>query len=429
MSELGFSPPSHFPAFKHIKRALGGDGNSQTFAARARRRVAVAAAASYSQIQERIKQGGPMSRREQRAYGTIGLMSAVAVGVIATGVMIALFLYARHGATIATWIAGRAITADTALGAWGDSFGALNATVSTLAFVGVLITLRLQGRGLREQAQDQHRQRFEASFFELLKLLREARRELQFYNTPQFEHARSENKYTTFSAATTGRLPSHGKVDPIAAADLEIHFQLLEGRGLKRCRKDDLVNVYMRYVHSASESTVAPYFRIIYSILDRVRQDEVLSRDDKIRYTNLVRSQLSSAEVLLLGVNSLTPVSADMKALVTEFRMLKYLPDSSMRDLLRRFHDPVAFTGRDDPSSNKLEHEAEERKRFNLLIVSALRRERIKQSLSRKSLATRIGQQGIYVADYEEGRIELGLVDLVAISRGLQRRPAFFLNQ
>lgn len=354
---------------------------------------------------------------------------SVLVGVLAVAALAAILLYARYGPLIASWLAGRTISADAGLGAWGDSFCALNATVSTLAFIGILVTLLLHGRGLREQNHDQHRQRFEASFFELLKLQREARRELLYFNTTEFEQARVARKYTTFSSATAGRLPADGPIDPVAAADLEIHFQLLESGGLDACDKNDVVQVYMRYVHSASESTVAPYFRLIYSVLDRVRSDEVLTRQEKIRHGNLVRSQLSSAEVLLLGVNSLAPISADMRTLVTEFRMLKYLPKSSMRDLLTRFHDPLAFVGRDDPVSQHIEqHDALHEQRY-LSIVAALQPERRLQCLSRKRLAERIGRAKSFVSDYEEGRVPLNLVEFVDVARGLGRRPAYFFRE
>lgn len=131
---------------------------------------------------------------------------------------------------------------DEGLGAWGDSFGALNVVVSTLAFVGILITLLFQGRGLEDQAADQHRQRCDASFFELLRLQREARRDLIFFNTPEFEAERAARSYQTFSLATTGRLPPNGPIDSIAAAVLEVHFQLIRKGILGRCSRNEVVN-------------------------------------------------------------------------------------------------------------------------------------------------------------------------------------------
>jgi hypothetical protein len=108
----------------------------------------------------------------------------------------------------------------------GDSFGAFNAAVSTIALIFIVATLMLQGGGLDEKSRDQHRQRFDASFFELSKLLREAKREFTFTNTNEFKAARAARSYSTFSAATTDRVADADDYDPIAAADLETTFGL-----------------------------------------------------------------------------------------------------------------------------------------------------------------------------------------------------------
>lgn len=340
----------------------------------------------------------------------------------------AVWCYARFGSEIAGWLTGRPVAAGEALGQWGDSFGALNAAISASAFIGILITLQLQRRGLREQAADQHRQRFDASFFELVGLQREARRELLFFNTPEFEAARTAKSFKSFSNATTGRLPANGLIDPIAAADLEVHFRLIEMGRLDKRSKSDVVEAYMRYVHSASESTIAPYFRLVYSILDRLRQDAVLTEDEKVRYGNLLRSQMSSAEVLLLGINSLAPISADMSDLVSRFRMLKYLPQSSMRALLSQFHDPEAFTGRDDPVPPRpARATAFDDPRYRRMIA-AIHAERKLQRLSRKVLASRFGRGERFVADYEEGWKKLDVADLVDVAKALRSHPALFLR-
>lgn len=347
---------------------------------------------------------------------------------VGLAVCFALYYYAQHGSDVATWLTGRQVMPDNGLGAWGDSFGALNVFISTFAFVGILVTLLLQRRGLEEQGADQHRQRFDASFFELLRLQREARRELTFFNTPAFEAARSARSYSTFSLATTGRLPKDGAIDPIAAAVLEVHFQLIRKGILSRCSRDDVVFAYMRFVHSASEATIAPYFRIIYSILDRLRADPILNEAEKIRYANLLRGQLSSAEILLLGINSLTPISADMQSLVTEFRMLKYLPKSSMRVLLGRFHDASAFVGRDDPvPKRQTNFTAFNDERYKAMIA-ALHAERLRLRLSRRKLAAKIGTTEQFVANYEDGRGALGVVDFVNVAQGLGSHPALFLR-
>lgn len=375
-----------------------------------------------------IREQGDVMKKQSAAHETLRWSGTIAVILVAIGALSAIYLYARHGMTIASWLAGREVTTEGSLGAWGDSFGALNVVVSSLAFVGIVITLLLQGRGLKIQGADQHRQRFDASFFELLRLQRETRREILFFNTQEYETERAAQSYQTFSLATTGRIPSEGTIDPIAAAVLEIHFQLIRKGILSNCSRNDVVNAYMRYVHSASEATIAPYFRVIYSILDRIRADQILTPAEKIRYANLLRGQLTSAEVLLLGINSLTPVSADMKSLVAEFRMLKYLPKSSMRALLGRFHEPISFAGRQDRlPPRKIKFTAFNDKRYRNMIA-ALHAERKIRKISRRKLAEKLGKPEKFVSDYEDGRSTLGVPDFVDVARALGSHPAVFLR-
>lgn len=354
--------------------------------------------------------------------------SKLLVTLLGLAALILLGLYGRFGPSIATTVTGASVTRATEVGTWGDSFGAFNAAVSTIALIFIVATLMLQGRGLDEQTRDQHRQRFDASFFELLKLLREARSEFTFTNTDEFNAARTARSYSTFSAATTGRVADSDEYDPIAAADLEIHFRLIAEKKMKMLTKKDLVNVYMRRVHSVSESTVAPYFRLIYSILHRIRTDTVLSEEERVRYANLVRSQLSSAEMLLLGINSLAPISADMQSLVTEFRMLKYLPRSSMRDLLVRLHHPQAFTGRDDSIPlQRVRPTAFDDPSYRRM-VAALHAERLSLRLSRVKLDARLRQRPGYVGRYEDGLTKLGISDFVEVARALGVHPALMLR-
>lgn len=358
-----------------------------------------------------------------------GLNAPVKAAVPVAVVLALFFTYAKYSPDIASYLVGSKVGAESKLGAWGDSFGAFNALISSLAFVGIVLTLLLQRTGLGDQADDQHRQRFESTFFELLKLQREARRDLLFYNTDEFNAAWHARSFQTFSWATTGRVPPDGPTDPVAAAVLEVHFQLVRRGRIGTENVFHVVSAYMRHVHSVSEGTFAPYFRLIYSLLDRVRSDPILTDDEKVHYGNLVRSQLSSGEVLLLGINSLSPISADMKSLVHEFRMLKYLPKSSMRSLLERFHDSVAFLGRDEkPPVNRLRPSAFADVKYRKLIA-ALHAERKFQRLSRRKLNGRLGLSQDFVAAYEDGKITLSIPQFVEVSKALGRHPALFLRQ
>lgn len=258
--------------------------------------------------------------------------------------------WASHGRIISSWfVPSSSIAGISSLGAWGDSFGGFNALVSAVGLSVVLATLWIQASALREQADDTHRQRFESSFFELLSLLRELRKELRFKHTKDYVYGKTKNSNRTVSLAALSYSSQRIDIDAVAAAVSEVTYWLVRQNIAKSPTKKDLVNIYMRRVSSTSERHFSPYFRIIYTILARIRDDKILRTEEKYRYSNLLRSQLTSSELTLLALNGLTPASKDMAELITQFRMLKYLPVSNMRRRFQGVYPPEAFSGRDEP--------------------------------------------------------------------------------
>ncbi|MGA9581643.1 MAG: putative phage abortive infection protein [Allosphingosinicella sp.] len=216
-------------------------------------------------------------------------------------------------------------------GQWGDSFGAFNALFGALGFAAVLTTLLVQSRALQLQQQDMHRQRFESSFFELLNLMRTVRAEIRFMHSAEYPEDRPKMR--------------QGK-DAVIGAVRELRFWIEMQGGTAAIEQDVLVQQYETYVHKPFESDFGPYFRLIYTMLDRLRSDDLLSESEKARYGNILRSQLPSHEIFLLGVNGLSPVSKDLRDLIEEFRMLKYLPPGLRRETLSRFYPASAFAPR-----------------------------------------------------------------------------------
>jgi hypothetical protein len=226
-------------------------------------------------------------------------------------------------------------------GSWGDSFGGFNALVSAFGFTAVLATLWMQAAALRQQQLDQHQQRFDSSFFELLSLVRELRRELRFSYSATYIASRAAKGQRISTKPRKGRFA-------VRAAMREFTFWLITSGVNRRPDENDMVNTYMRRIHSRSESSLGPYFRVIYSILDRIRCDDVLSEGEKIRYANLIRGQLTSYEIALMAINGLAPIANDLDKLIVQFRLLKYLPQNATRRRLERLYPQEAFRPRDD---------------------------------------------------------------------------------
>lgn len=223
-----------------------------------------------------------------------------------------------------------------AAGQWGDTFGAFNALFGALGFAAVLATLWAQSIALAEQRADLHRQRFESTYFELLKMLREARDEVRFLHTNTYlQNAPSSNI-------------THEEHAAFRAAYREIRFWVRRDLEVQPLSAVNLAQIYSRRVHSRYESTFGAYFRLLYSMLDRVANEKQLSEFEKNNLGNLVRGQLTSFEAILCGCNGLADFSKDFDRFVIRFRLLKYARRGMVFDELHRHYPAAAFEGRDD---------------------------------------------------------------------------------
>lgn len=248
------------------------------------------------------------------------------------------FLWAIYSVQIAHWALG-SIFVPAQAGPWGDSFGPFSAFFSALGFAAVAVTLVIQGRALKQQQIDLHKQRFEATFFELLDMLRDARSEVRYRPSKNFK----------ISPRQPAPLPKTLSVPPaFAAAMEEIYFWISKQRdeGLLVLQKDYIGRLYREKVHTRYENTFGPYFRIIYNILWRLKNDSVLNSEEKRLYANLLRGHLTSFEVGLIAFNSQMVQARDLDLLLTEFRFLKYYPEGYIRTLLKKIFPAKAFEGR-----------------------------------------------------------------------------------
>lgn len=222
------------------------------------------------------------------------------------------------------------------VGAWGDSFGGFNALVGALGFVAIGSTLFLQYKAFEAQRQERKFARFEENFFHLLGLLRELRGNLVYEHTSKFK-ARYED------VAPLDEVTGH---DAIEAAYREVnHWTFKSHDQMKVMRRSIIGGQYNNYVQSRYEFCFAPYFRIIYTILYRIKYDDNLNLDDKYYYGNILRSQLTSFEVGLLAFNATSEFSKDLDDLIEYFRLLKYLPQKRRRVIAGVFN-PAAYLER-----------------------------------------------------------------------------------
>lgn len=221
------------------------------------------------------------------------------------------------------------------LGQWGDTFGALNALFATLGFGAALYTLRIQQQQI---AKD----RFDTSFFELLKLFIDARENVKFNHSLAYIKAMEEKSERRSFIVRAHLSQNYEGLDAFQHAWVELVFWCKSAK----VPEAKLVGCYEKYIHGKSEATLGPYFRLLYTILIRIERDNYLSDTDKNIYGNLVRSQLSRYEIGIVGVNGLSEISKDFDKLVTRYRLLKYSTEGR-RLLLEKHYPKEAFVGRD----------------------------------------------------------------------------------
>jgi hypothetical protein len=218
-------------------------------------------------------------------------------------------------------------------GQFGDYVGGLlNPTFSFLALLALLATLGLQIRELRISARELknsavalvkqndtlRQQTFEATFFQLLRLHNDIVASLEF------------NKLSL-----TGRACLSHYKDELERALIDNHA------------KSDYKMFRASYdiFYREHQSALGHYFRLLYNIVKLVKRNPGI---DQRFYTNLVRAQLSSAELMLLFYNCLSEWGEEkFKPLVEEFALLKNMPNDIVPDdeLLKRY-SPAAFGGK-----------------------------------------------------------------------------------
>jgi uncharacterized membrane protein len=200
-------------------------------------------------------------------------------------------------------------------GQFGDYVGGLlNPTFSFLALIALLATFNLQVRELRisalelrnsaealvKQNATLQRQNFEASFFQLLRLHNDIVARISIPNG---------------STRIVGR-----ECFAVLVHRLEVYLRSEGGAtNLEMFR-----NIYGGIFYMQYQNDLGHYFRMLYNITKLVKATVGI---DQRFYTNLIRAQLSGAEITLLFYNCLSDLGNErFKPLVEEFALLKTIP-------------------------------------------------------------------------------------------------------
>ncbi len=223
-------------------------------------------------------------------------------------------------------------------GVFGDMFGVVNSLFSGLAFAGIIITIFLQSRELKLQREEltETREEFKAQNL----TLRLQRFENTFFNMLSLHHDIVNSidwvvdSFVPEGGLTRGfvkRASGHIEKHVFRGRDVfELHYLELK-KQLSEYVDQTYINDTYQLEYEKYKNDFDHYFRNLYRIIKLVDTtqftDDLNSKEEfkeKYKYTSIVRSQLSTFELLWLFYNCLSRNGIyQFKPLVEKYTLFK----------------------------------------------------------------------------------------------------------
>jgi hypothetical protein len=245
---------------------------------------------------------------------------------IAISVVVGLFVASWY------WIINNPSLSDwSSRGNFGAMFGAVSALFSGLAFYGLIINIYFQNdqikmqrdqvnesrveiirqrKDIEQQRKLIYQQSFESSFFHLLNFYHEILASLVIVDDNQSIAGRS-----CFKVIYDKFLSSYNDSDVTGFTNEDT----------QRYIDHIYTSIYDQY-----QTDITHYFNTVYRIVYFVAHSEI---DNKDFYLDMIRSQLSSYELIVIFYFCLTHFApSNFKTTLETHQMLKYLPTNKLRD-------------------------------------------------------------------------------------------------
>lgn len=229
-------------------------------------------------------------------------------------------------------------------GEWGDFFGGvLNPIFTFLTFMGLLITIVIQkkelresrlemrrsGDALREQSKSLQKTNFENTFFQMLTI-----------------HNGIVNAIDL--SGEEGRVTRGRDCFNVFYTRLSKIYRENVQKANGNYTKAEIVTLSYKLFWKDHQTELGHYFRYLYNVVRFIKESNFSDGP----YFRLVRAQLSDQELLLLFYNCVSENGGNFTALVEDFSLLNNLPKIR---LLERVHekmiDPRAFDGSQESTS------------------------------------------------------------------------------
>jgi hypothetical protein len=228
-------------------------------------------------------------------------------------------------------------------GTFGDMFGAVNALFTGLAFAAVIYAILIQRHevGLLKkelsrskeileeqqalagsQIKAQKKQQFEATFFNLFRVFSDLVSNMDLVRST--DHLR-----------TTGRDVFPIFLDRIERSNLNTKSDGFGGNIPLPRDQQPVSEVRYEKFYEKHSSELGHYFRTLFNLFKFVDHSELDEQDKRI-YTNLIRAQLSNAEIIVLFLNGLSEKGHGFKPYMEKYTLLKNVDQGHALYLLSR---------------------------------------------------------------------------------------------
>lgn len=200
----------------------------------------------------------------------------------------------------------------TQAGVLGDSFGVLTALFSALAFGGLMITIGQQQEDLDITRNEIREQSFENTLFKMLEIHNILIDGIDLRSNG----SQTATGRDCFLAFYKNRLTS----------EYENYIKSIGSRKTKPSDKEIIKTVYEKFWRS-NQADLGHYFRYLYNIFKYIDQSNI-SEDRKIKYSAIVRAQISDYEALIIFYSCLSSNGEKFKSLAERFALFDNLPSN-----------------------------------------------------------------------------------------------------
>lgn len=221
------------------------------------------------------------------------------------------------------------------MGVFGDSFGALNTLFSGLAFSGIIVSIVLQSQQLKLNMEEIRLNREE---------LEQTRNEIEEQGE-QFKLQTKAMQKQVFESSFFSMVNLHNTISSKLRDGKDFKYMnAMFIHTLKTTNHNEKTSIeYLRCVYEKFMVDAYPkighYFRHIYQIVKFIDLSS-LSEEDKIIYSNILRAQLSSDEIMLLYINCLCYQRSDkFKKLVEKYCFFEHIYDADLKSMLEAMNE------------------------------------------------------------------------------------------